>query len=223
VRGVEATKSDKGAGEEEMFRRSGRKSKARGSGLRAALALALALTACSSGGDNGDSTTPCSNMTFAESITAPASGDVFLRDLSSIYGTCATIDVQVLVNDLTDIYTVGFDLTYPSTLVRYEGYALGPLLLQGSPANQPYALVIDAAGSLEVTASRLGADPGVDAAGQQVLMVLHFSRLTSGAGMIDFNLSGTPVGETILGGPPNFNSRPASFGPNHGGLLTVPM
>jgi hypothetical protein len=208
-----------------MFRSSRWGSKAGASGWPIALALALTLTACSGGDESIDTTTPCSDMEFAASIQTPSDGDVFIQSLSSIYSTCTTIDVQVIVNDLTDIWTVGFDLTFPDTFVRYDGFTLGPLLQQGSPANTPFVFVNESSGSLHVAASRVGSDPSVDAVGPKVLISLRFTKLSVGADMIDFDMSGgSTVSEVIQGGPPNNNVRPANFGPpSHGGLLTVPL
>ncbi|HET6277815.1 MAG TPA: cohesin domain-containing protein [Candidatus Polarisedimenticolia bacterium] len=205
-----------------MLRSSGRTTRARSSGWSVALALATILLGCSSGGDESINSTPCSNMEFAGANATPVNGDIFLQEASTIYSTCSSIDVRVVINNLNDIYTVGFDLTYPSTLVSYTGFTLGPLLQQGNPINTPLAVVNLSSGSLNVAVTRFDPDPSVDAVGQQVLMTLHFSRQSTGAAMIDFNLSGgSPVSELIQ--DENQNVRPAIFGPGHGGLLTVPL
>lgn len=204
-----------------MIRVSGRTTRAGASGWTVALALATILLGCSSGGDESIDSTPCSNMEFAGANATPVNGDVFLQEVPTIYSTCASIDVRVVVNNLTDIWTVGFDLTYPGTLVSYTGYTLGPLLQQGGTTSPLLVFVTGSSGALNVSASRSGTDPSVDAVGQQVLMTLHFSRLATGAAMIDFNLSGgSPVSESIQG---DAGIRPANFGPGHGGLLTVPL
>lgn len=206
-----------------MDRSSGRTTKAGASGWPLALALGVMLVACSSGGEESiSSTTPCTDMDFAASISTPSGGDVFFREVSSIYTTCSNIEIQVIVNDLTDIYTVGFDLSYPDSLVSYDSVTLGPLLKQGSPTNPPIPVVHESSGALQVSATRLGADPGVDAIGQQVLLTLKFNRLSVGADTIDFNLSGG-FSDVIQGAPPGNSIRPANFGPGHGGLLTVPL
>jgi len=187
-----------------------------------ALALATIFLGCSGGGDESIDSTPCSDMQFAGANATPVNGDVFFQEVSTIYSTCSSIDVRVVVNNLNDIWTVGFDLAYPSTLVSYTGFTLGPLLQQGGPANPPFAQVNQSSGMLQVTATRLGADPPVDAVGQQVLMTLHFSRQSTGAAMIDFNRSGgSQVNEAIQ--DENGTILNAIFGPGHGGLLTVPL
>jgi hypothetical protein len=222
MRRQDGRRSDEEVREEDMFRSSRWGSKAGASGWPIALALALALTGCSGGDESIDSPTPCTDMEFAESHQTPSSGDVFLQDVATLYSTCSTIDVVVVVNDLTDIWTVGFDLTFPHTLVRYDSYTLGPLLQQGSPANPPFVQVNESAGSLQVTATRLPPDGDVNAVGQQVLISLRFTKLSVGADMIDFDLSGGSTVNDVI--QDEFgNVRPANFGPSHGGLLTVPL
>lgn len=203
-----------------MFRSSRLKTKAGASGRLVPLALALALVACSGGDESSSPPTPCTNIDFAASNQSPSSGDVFIQSLPSIYSTCTTIDIQVIVNDLTDIWTVGFDLTFPDSLVRYESYTLGPLLQQGNFVNT--ALVRESSGTLEFTATQLRGDPAVDAVGSQVLIVFRFSKLTAGVSSIDFDLSGgSTVGDEIQNASGTFLQT--DFGPGHGGLLTVPM
>ena len=137
-----------------MFRVSERKTRVGASGWPVALALTLALMACSSGGgdENNNSTTPCTDMEFVASSLTPAPGDVFFQGVGTIFSTCSSIDVVVVVNDLTGIWTVGFDLTFPDTLVRYDGFTLGPLLEQGNPVNNPVVFVNESSGLLQVTA-----------------------------------------------------------------------
>ena len=207
-----------GAREEEMFRSSRWETRVGASGWPIALALALTLTACG-GDDNNNSTTPCTDMEFAASISTPGGGDVFLQKLPTIFSTCSSIEVLVVVNDLTGIWTVGFDLTYPDTLVRFEKATLAPLLEQGAQT-PPLVLVNESPGSIQVSATRFLGDPSVDAVGPQVLMSLRFSRQSVGSGMIDFN-SGGAVSNEIR--DESGNVRPANFGPGHGGLLTVPL
>jgi len=69
--------------------------------------------------------------------------------------------------------------------------------------------------------TRLAPDPGVTATGSESLIVFHFTKGSPGAGLIDFDMSGTStVAEQIL--DQNGTVLPASFGPDHGGVVTVP-
>lgn len=179
--------------------------------------LVLCLPGCGGGG-GGDDSDPvvCPNLAFDRVLVTPADGDVYFQDSTS---TCTTIDISVLVSNLSGIWTVGFDLTYPATLLQYDSYTLGPLLQKGNPQ---YSVVHDVkmvAGGLQVYMSRLATDPPVTAVGSEALLTLKFKRLGPGAAAIDFNTGGG-VSESIIddGGLP----RPAVFAPGHGGMVMVP-
>jgi hypothetical protein len=183
--------------------------------------LGWAVVLLSLGGCGGgeDANPPgCLELDFLQAITTIVDGDVFLWEgLAS----CSTVDVAVMVRSLTGIWTVGFDLTYPSSLIQYESYTLGPLLLKDSPVNPPVVLVNQIASGVQVTISRLTPDSSVDAVGAEELITFRFRKVANGADIIDFDSSTTStVSETILDA--SGNPRPASFGPEHGGLVTVP-
>lgn len=182
----------------------------------AVLCVALGLAACS-GGD--DSPTPCISASFTPAIATIAAGDVFLGEEAS---TCNSVVVSVLINDLTGIFTVGFDVTFPAGVLSYDSYTVGPLLLQGPPASSPFFLVKNSApGVIQISASLLGGDPSVAAVGTQTLMTLTFSKVSSGTGSIDFDDSGASrVDEVVL--DESGDPRPASFQPDHGGIFIVP-
>lgn len=183
------------------------------------LAVLLLLGGCGGGGDeDGDSPLPCIDLGFQMAITTITDGDVFLR---GGVATCSTVEVAVMVRGLTGIWTVGFDLAYPTSLIEYESHALGSLLLKGNPVNSPVVLVNQSASGLQITLSRLPPDLAVSAVGTEELVIFRFRKVGSGAAIIDFDASPTsPVSETILDA--SGNPRPASFGPGHGGLVTIP-
>lgn len=159
------------------------------------------------------------SASFTPAIATVAAGDVFLGELIN---TCDTVEVAVIVSDLSGIWTVGFDLTFPASVLTYDSRTAGPLLLQGSPAITPVFLVNNSApGVIQVTATRFGGDPSVAAVGNQILMTLTFRKITSGTGSIDFDDSGgSLVDEVVL--DENGDPRPASFQPDHGGVFIVP-
>jgi hypothetical protein len=180
-------------------------------------AVLLLLAGCH-GNDSTPTPIPCMELDFQEAISAIAAGDVFLARGAA---SCSTVDVAVMVNNLTGIWTVGFDLVYPSSAIRYDSYTLGPLLQKGNPANPPVVFMNPTASGLQVTMSRLQPDPGVDAVGAEELIRFRFQKVASGTGIIDFDSSSnSTVSETILDSAGN--PRPASFGPQHGGLVMVP-
>jgi len=192
----------------------------RGGVLRSAAVFFAALSLAGCGGGD-DSPTPCTTASFTPAIATIAAGDVFLGELIN---TCDTVEVAVIVNDLSGIWTVGFDLTFPAAILAYDSRTAGPLLLQGSPAYPPVFLVNSSTpGVIQVTASRLLPDPSVSAVGNQVLMTITFRKVASGTGSIDFDDRPYPtslVDEVVL--DDSGNPRPASFQPDHGGIFIVP-
>lgn len=183
-----------------------------------ALAIVLALLGCASGGDDPVTGGGCSSITFTPGVTSPANADVFL---AAPLNTCTDLNLNVLIDDLSGVYTVSFDLAYPAAVLRYASCAVGPLLTKQSPQSTPICVVTETgAGRLTVAVSRLNPDPSVTAGPSELLATLRFQRLTAGAGAIDFDTSGGSGPESVqdeFGNP-----RPASFGPDHGGLVSVP-
>jgi len=177
-----------------------------------------ALSVCCQGGDGDDDTSPlpCTAISFDAANTSPVAGDVYFSPSSS---TCTTVDVSVRVNEISDVFTVGFDLMYPASVLLYQSYTLGPLLQKGT-ATAPRALLTSGSGALQVVMTRLSPDGPVVAGANEILITLRFSKVGVGAGMIDFNSSSSStVTEEIL--DDSGQTRPASFGPGHGGTVTV--
>jgi len=187
---------------------------------RAWLAVLLVLLGCNSRHKDSLPAPPpvvCQDLEFQGALATPADGDVFLHEESA---SCTTVDVGVMVNSLTGIWTVGFDLVFPPAVVRFDGATVGPLLQQGSPTNPPALIVNSTSSEIQVSVSRLHPDPSVAAVGAVEVVHLRFSRVAAGSGVIDFDASsGSTVAETIL--DDSGNPRPASFGPGHGGLVTA--
>lgn len=172
------------------------------------------------GGGGGDDSNPvnCTSLSFGRALATPTPGDVYMDQAGS---SCSTIDVNILVSNLSGIFTAGFDLTYPSAVLAYQSYTLGPLLQKGGPATPPFVILTPSPGVLEVTMTRFGPDAPVSASGSEGLIVLHFRRIAAGVGMIDFNTGGgSAVSESIL--DDNGVARPALFAPGHGGMVTAP-
>ena len=183
------------------------------------LVLGISLIGCG-GDDESDFSPICTEVEFSKALISISPGDVFLRQ--SLLGNCSTVDIEVAVSDLSGIWTVSFDLVYPSALVDYESITLGPLLQKGSPMNPPLVIVNQGIGNVQVTITRLLPDPSVTAVGEETLATLRFRRMgPSGSDLIDFDLSpGSTVGETIVD---EFAMvQPATFEPGHGGIVMVP-
>jgi len=183
-----------------------------------AILLALGL-GCNGGGGGGDSVTPCTSISFTSSITNLSNGDVYLLSRSS---SCDQVDVSVMVRNLSGIFTVGFEITYPSAILAYpvkQGFTAGPLLYQGSPVNAPLFLVTNASpGNLVVSGTLFRPDGSVTASGDAMFITFHFVKVASGTDTVDFNLASG--GNQII--DDNGTAVGASFGPGHGGVVQVP-
>ena len=164
---------------------------------------------------------PCTPLTFAPRLTAPAPGDVFLRAGTA---SCDTIEFEVAVHGLAGIFTVAFDLGYPTGTLHYEGYGEGALLVRGAPRQAPMFLVREpVAGTLQITMTRFAPDAAVAVAndGSDGLVRLRFKRVKAGTADIDF-LTGTSsaVAERIVDAQGSVVA--ARFTPGHGATVTIP-
>ena len=182
------------------------------------LLATLLLVSCGGGGGSDSDPIPCTALTFDRALANLSNGDVYLDQASS---TCSTVSISVLVNNLSNIYTVGFDLTFPANLLSYDSYTLGPLLQKGSPSFPVEVFITPSSGSLGVSVSRFGSDPSVNANGSEAVITLRFTRIAAGAAGVDFDVSGGSSNtETVL--DENGAPRPAIFAPGHGGMVIVP-
>jgi len=207
-----------GTGEMGMHRRR----RPRGLPIRVALPgvflLVLGLGCKGNGNNNdGNSVIPCTSISFAGAIGSPANGDVYLLASNS---SCDTVDINVWVKDLSGIFTVGFELNYPSSIIEYQSFSPGPLLYRGSPPIAPQFFVTNSSpGEIVVSGTLFRPDPSVSAVGNATFMTLHFVKVASGSGAVDFNTSGAINNQII---DENGNVVAASFGPGHGGTVLVP-
>jgi len=191
--------------------------------LKAGTALGAILVAlglgCNGGGGGGNSVTPCASISFTSSITNLSAGDVYLLSRSS---SCDQVDVSVMVRNLSGIFTVGFEITYPSAILAFpatQGFTAGPLLYQGNPPIAPLFIVNNASpGGLVVSGTLFRPDGSVTASGDAMFITLHFVKVASGTDTVDFNLGSG--GNQII--DDNGNAVSASFGPGHGGVVQVP-
>lgn len=171
------------------------------------LAATVLLSAC--GGkqedDNGDPLSCTRNTSFVGRTIA--SGTIILQ-LSS--ASCGRLDLDVVFSGISNIFTVGFDITYPVEILSFDTYTTGPLLKQGLPATAPFFSVTELSpGRLAVFASRFSPDGEVDSAGASTLMTLRFRATALGQGPVVFDLASSPVEDQVLddGG----SGVPASF------------
>jgi hypothetical protein len=152
-------------------------------------------------------------------LAAPHAGDLFMRAASA---TCDTVEVEIAAHALQGIFTVAFDVAFPAALLRYEGYAQGPLLVRGPPRQAPMFLVRQSApGVLQVSMTRFAPDPPVAADGSEGFVRLRFSRVAAGSAQVDFIAgAASAIPEKVVDAQGQVLQ--ARFGPDHGATIRVP-
>lgn len=162
-----------------------------------ALAFTLLLTACGGGGGGGTPTSPppppppTAGITF----TAQANPGANSLYLSSGAGTTAnTLILEVRASQVTDLYGVAFDLTYPATQLQFVRATAGPLLNNGA-----VQAVASTPGTLIVGGTHLGSTPGANGSG--LVLTLEFSAVAAGSGSFAFarNSALNSTGASISG------------------------
>lgn len=135
---------------------------------------------------------------------------------------CETIEVEIAAHALEGIFTVAFDVAFPASQLRYEGYAQGPLLVRGPPRQAPMFLVREAGpGVLQVSMTRFAPDPPVAAEGSEGLVRLRFRRVAKGSAEVDFLAgTGSAIPERVVDGQGQVLAT--RFGPGHGATVRVP-
>ena len=160
--------------------------------------LLLALACGGGGGGGGGPTEPTPTPTPAPGIVfspsgSPGANAIFLAGGAAT--TANTLFLEVRANQVTDLYGVAFDLTYPSAQLQFVRATAGPLL--GS--NGSVQAVVSTPGTLVVGATHLGAVPG--ATGSGVLLTLEFSAVAAGQGSFAYNRNSAfaSTGQTLTG------------------------
>ena len=188
---------------------------------RAAAVVALLLVlglSCKGKGSGGNDVIPCTSISYTGSIGTPAAGDVYLLSLGS---SCDSVDISVLVTNLSGIFTVGFEVDYPSSVIGYQSFTAGSLLQQGSPPIAPQFFVNPSPGVIIVSGTLFRPDTSVSATGNAIFITFHFVRVAGGSGAVDFNTgSGGSINNQVI--DENGAVVAASFGPGHGGVVQVP-
>ncbi|HEX4496722.1 MAG TPA: cohesin domain-containing protein [Thermoanaerobaculia bacterium] len=170
-----------------------------GAGRRGVVFLLVAtflLGACGGSGGGGGTTTtepppPTLGFAFTPQGTPPADSLYLAVGAAT---TETTLVLELRTNQVTDLYGVAFDFTYPATQLQFTRVTAGPLLASGAvqaAASSP--------GTLIVGGTHLGATPG--ASGSGVLMTIEFSALASGQGSFAFarNSALTSTGAAVPG------------------------
>jgi hypothetical protein len=171
-----------------------------GLALAAVLALPVLLAACG-GGKGGSGPTQPPPVQPGIVFTPLGTPGVNALSLASGTGTTTTtLVLELRATQMTDLYGVAFNLTYPSAQLQFTRATAGALL--GSGAVQAS---VSSPGTLIVGGTHLGNVPGANGSG--VVMTLEFSATAAGSGSFAFarnsalNSSGQPIaGVTWLGG-----------------------
>jgi hypothetical protein len=102
--------------------------------------------------------------------------------------------LEVRASQVTDLYGVAFDLSYPSAQLQFVRVVPGPLLAGGAAQ-----AATGAAGVLVVGGTHLGNVPG--ASGSGLIMTLEFSAVAAGSGSFAYsrNSALNSSGDTLSG------------------------
>lgn len=150
------------------------------------LSLLLAPACGGGGGGGGGPTAPPPPAPPAPGITFTATGGGSAAAVTLVRGaasTATTLVLELRADQVTDLYGLSFDLTYPQAQLRYDGVTEGALLSAGG--RQTSLLISPTApGTLVVGFSRLGAVAGAEGSG--VLLTLRFTAVGAGSGALGF-------------------------------------
>jgi hypothetical protein len=146
------------------------------------LSLPLLLAACGGGGGGGSTPSEPTPPPTTPGIVLTPQGTPGANSLYLASGaatTTTTLSLELRANQVTDLYGVAFDLTYPATQLQFVRATAGPLLNNGAvqaAASSP--------GTLIVGGTHLGATPGANGSG--VVMTLEFNAVAAGSGSFAF-------------------------------------
>lgn len=150
----------------------------------AACLLVLALASCGGGGGGGGGgpTAPPPPVTQPQIVFTPqgAAGTNSIFLASAPTTTANTLFLEVRASQVTDLYGVAFDLTYPSAQLQFVQASPGPLL---GPAGSVQTAV-SAPGIVIVGGTHLGNVQG--STGSGVVMILQFNAIAAGEGDLRF-------------------------------------
>src|SRR5262249_41446071 len=128
----------------------------------------------------------CKPLSLRPLLATPRPGDLYLRPGTA---SCDQAEVEVTADAVARGFTAWFARPCPAGIVKYAGFEPGPLLLRDPVATRPLCLIQEPQpGTLQVTMTRFAPDHGVNAIGNEVLLVLRFARIAPGSGGVDFDL-----------------------------------
>ena len=145
------------------------------------------LAACggSTSNSGGSPTAPGPSIVFTPDRVAGANS-VSMR--SGAGSTASVLQVEIVATEMLNVQSVEFVLTFPSDLLRFDGFARGDFIGAG-------AQVIPGGGGSALSFDILRTTPGA-ASGSGTIMTLTFTAAAGGAGRFDFL---DPVAEDAFG------------------------
>jgi hypothetical protein len=144
----------------------------------------LALAACGGGGGGGGGPTaptppPAPQPSIVFTVQgSPGANTLFLAGGAA--STASTLVLEVRASQVTDLYGVAFDLSFPSAQLQFVRATPGPLLSGGTVQAVP-----SGTGTLVVGGTHLGSVPGANGSG--VVMTLELSAVAAGSGSFAFS------------------------------------
>ena len=150
------------------------------------LVLAAAWAAASCGGGGGGGGTPGPTQPTPSIIFTPA-GPAGAGSLSLAPGpgtTATVLELQVRVTQVTNLYGVAFDLTYPTAVLDFDAPVEGTFLAMPGAGQTSLQVVEATPGRLVVGLTRLGALAGASGSGN--LVSLSFTAVAAGSQPIAF-------------------------------------
>jgi hypothetical protein len=152
------------------------------------LVTALAFAHGCSDDGGGDDAPGVGCLSFSGE-TGPADGTVNAAESG---GSCSTVEIELTITTVTDLFSVSFSAVYDPALVDLVGVSTTGSILASDGTNLN-VLVTQMDDQVAIGITRQGST-GIDVTGSQLLLTLEFSRAApAGAGMLTFE------GESVLG------------------------
>lgn len=117
----------------------------------------------------------------------------------------STVDVDVLISQVTDLYAYQFSISFDPTLLQVSGLAMGSFLSAGGTTLGDTGTIDNTAGTVTFAYNSLvGALPGVSGSG--TLLTLHLNAIGTGTSALGFvpadtlfvDSNITPIGLTTV-------------------------
>lgn len=176
------------------------RSRAASAARRLVLLLAVCMVAACGGGGGGGSPTspppPPPPPPPGATVTSDVAASANTVSLRAGTGASGQLSLEVVATDIPDVYGLSFDLSYPTSLLRFVEGSEGEFL-SGSGAVDTSLQVFQSNGQLIIGHSRLGSEGGTSGTG--VVLRLVFDTIGTGDGRLTFtNTSGVDANGEVL-------------------------